>query len=160
MTILTIGKRLVPTEHIALVETFENTNSAFKPDKNFEARLVLLNRDIVLIEATPDQFAKEHRFWLLAEDSAAINLGIFFWVETFTRNENFQPQKPYRSRLKWRDPETGGDQSRLLVTEPPTIAAMIAGQGDPAAGDVWKRSPKRPARARRKTHDPQAARTQ
>ena len=49
--VITIGKRLVPVEQIAFVEPFDPTsNPEFKPEKVFKARIVLLNRDIVLTE--------------------------------------------------------------------------------------------------------------
>lgn len=117
MTILTIGKRLVPTEHIALVEPFDPARKPeFKPEKDFEARIVLVNRDTVLTEMTPDEFVQEHSFLYLTEDGVAVSPRVFFWVEAFEPSDKFQPQKPYRSRLKWRDPDDG-ERSWLLLTE-------------------------------------------
>jgi hypothetical protein len=40
MTILTVGRRLVPIEQIALVEAFDaNSNPDFKPEKDFKSRI-------------------------------------------------------------------------------------------------------------------------
>lgn len=58
MKVITIGKRLVPSEQIAFVEVFDpSSNPEFKPEKEFKGRVVLLNREIVLTEQTPEQFA-------------------------------------------------------------------------------------------------------
>ena len=47
--VITVGKRLVPTEQIAFVEPFDgSSNPDFKPDRPFKARVVLVNRDTVL----------------------------------------------------------------------------------------------------------------
>ncbi|WP_194467879.1 hypothetical protein [Bradyrhizobium sp. CCBAU 53340] len=49
MTVLTIGRKLVPLAQVAFVEGFDPTaNPEFKPEKEFKARLILLNREIVL----------------------------------------------------------------------------------------------------------------
>jgi hypothetical protein len=118
MKIITVGKRLIPIEQIALVEPFEPSNNPnFKPERDFEGRIVLLNRDPVLIEQTAASFAEEHQFEWLADDGIGINLAIAFKVENFEPREGFTPSKPFCARLKWRDP-SGLDQSKLLVTDP------------------------------------------
>lgn len=61
MTVLTIGRKLVPLAQVALVELFDpSANPAFRPEKEYKSRLVLLSRDIVLTEQTVDEFATEH----------------------------------------------------------------------------------------------------
>jgi hypothetical protein len=141
--VITLGKRLVPLEQIALIEPFDPaSNPEFKPEKDFKSRVVLLNRDTVLAETTPQEFAEGHGFRLLGEDGAAINPAIAFRVETFTPTESFSPQKPYVTRLKWRDPE-GNEHSKLLLTQPETVIAVVLRGGvepDPAA-----KGPPRPA---------------
>jgi hypothetical protein len=123
--VVTIGKRLLPVEQIALVEPFDPaSNPDFKPEKEFRARVILLNRDMVLTEATPQEFAGAHGFILLAEDSIAANPGIAFRVESFEPTESFKPTKPYQTRLKWRDPD-GNEQSKLLLTKPETVIAVV-----------------------------------
>ncbi|WP_315730326.1 MULTISPECIES: hypothetical protein [unclassified Bradyrhizobium] len=125
MKVITIGKRLVAAEQIVLVEAFDaGTNPESKPEKEFKARIVLLNRDTVLAEETPEQFASAHDLHLLAEDNVAINRAITFRVETFAPTESFKPTKPYQARLKWRDID-GGDQSKLLLTAPEALVAQI-----------------------------------
>jgi hypothetical protein len=140
VTIITIGKRLIPVEQIALVEPFEPSNNPnFKPERDFKGRIVLLNRDPVLIEQTPASFAAEHQFELLAEDEVALNRLTSFKVETFEPREGFTPTKPFKTRLKWRDP-SGLDQSKLLMTEPLTVAAVMV--------NSYKSSSKRPLSGR------------
>jgi hypothetical protein len=49
MQVITIGKRLVPAEHIAFVEAFDPAiNPDFKPERDFKGRVVLVNRDTSL----------------------------------------------------------------------------------------------------------------
>jgi hypothetical protein len=145
--VITIGKRLVPVEQIALVEPFDPaSNPEFKPQKDFKARLVLLNRDIVLAEVTPQEFAEVHGFRLLAEDNIAVNQAIAFRVETFTPTENFKPGKPFLTRLKWRDLD-GNEQSKLLLTEPEAVIAFVM-RGGAESGPIRKSPPRRPARSR------------
>jgi hypothetical protein len=85
--VITVGKRLLPVEQIALVEPFDPTsNPEFKPEKNFKARVVLLNRDTVLTEVSPQEFAKAQGFRMLTEDNVAANPAIAFSVESFSRH--------------------------------------------------------------------------
>jgi hypothetical protein len=158
MTILTIGKRLISLEQIAYVEPFDPAaNPEFKPEKDFKARLVLLNRDVVLTENSPKEFSEANGFHLLAEDNVAVNPSLAFRVETFAPTENFKPGKAYRTRIKWRDANEN-EQSKLLVTEPETVVAELSQRGvDRAAGT--KRSPRRPARAKRGPRNVEAAHT-
>jgi hypothetical protein len=58
-TIVTIGRRMIPAEHIALVEPFDpSANPQFRNDKAFKARVVLVNRESVLTEDAPQTFAE------------------------------------------------------------------------------------------------------
>lgn len=126
MKVITIGKKLVPVEQVAFVEPFDPTaNPEFKPEKDYKGRIVMLNRDIVLTEQTPQEFAAEHELHLFTEDSVAVNRAIVFRVETFEPTESL-PAKPYKTRLKWRD-LTGGEQSKLFLTEAETVIAEILG---------------------------------
>jgi hypothetical protein len=126
MNIITIGKRLIPVDQIAYVEPFDpSSNPNFKPERDYKGRIVLLNRDPVLIEQSPAAFADEHEFNFLADDQVALNRMITFTVETFEPRETFTPTKPFKTRLKWRD-AAGTDQSKLLVTEPMNVANLIA----------------------------------
>lgn len=141
MKVVTIGKRLVPVEQVAFVEPFDPTaNPEFKPEKEFKARLVLLNRDIVLTEQTAQEFAAEHELHLFAEDGVAVNRAIPFRVETFEPTESFKPAKPYKTRLKWKD-LAGGEQSKLLLTAPDTVITELL-----EAKTELVRAPKRPSK--------------
>ncbi|RXG83617.1 hypothetical protein [Bradyrhizobium zhanjiangense] len=55
-----IGKRLVSSEQVAFVEPFDSaSNPEFRPEKEFKGRVILLDRDILLTEQTPSEFAAE-----------------------------------------------------------------------------------------------------
>jgi hypothetical protein len=123
--VVTIGKRLIPLEQIAFVEPFDPaSNPDFKSDKPFKARVVLLNRDTVLTEIPSAEFAELHGFRMLSEDSIAVNPHVSFRVETFEPTESFKPEKPYATRLKWRDVD-GSEHSKLLLSKPETAIAVV-----------------------------------
>jgi hypothetical protein len=148
MKVITIGRRLIPAEQIAFVEPFDpSSNPEFKPEKDFKGRVILLNREIVLTEQTPQAFAAEHELHLFAEDDVAVNRAILFKIEVFEPTESFTPKKPYQTRLKWSD-LAGGEQSKLLVTAPETVIAEIV-QAKVEMRAPAKRSAGRPARARK-----------
>ena len=94
---------------------------------------------------------------MLAEDNVAINPTIAFRVETFEPTENFKPEKGYRSRIKWRDPD-GNEQSKLLVMEPEILVYELSSRGSKRTVES-NRSPERPARTRRKARDAEPTRT-
>ena len=148
MSTLTIGRTLVPLEHIALVEHFEPTaNPRLQTDKQFQSRVVMISRDSVLSEERWQTFAEAHGFRVLPEDALATNPAVQFRVQTFTPKEGFQPKKPYVTRLLWRDLD-GNDQSKLLVTAAvSTVALAVKGESEaPAARD---NATKRTARRKR-----------
>ena len=125
MKVITIGKRLVLAEQVAFVEPFDpSSNPEFKPEKDFKGRVVLLNREIVLTEQAPQEFAAEHDLHLFAEDNVAVNRTLHFKIEIFEPTENFMPTIPYQTRLKWSD-LAGDEQSKLLLTAAETVIAEI-----------------------------------
>ncbi|HZR86318.1 MAG TPA: hypothetical protein VFB02_05915 [Bradyrhizobium sp.] len=125
MKFVTIGKRLVPAGHVAFIEPFERaSNPDFKPDKDYQGRVVLLDREMVLTEQTPQAFAAEHGLHLFTEDDVAVSRAIPYKIEVFEPTDSFKPTKPYKTRLKWRD-LAGAEQSKLLVTAPETVIAEI-----------------------------------
>jgi hypothetical protein len=152
---LTIGKRLIPRNQLAFVEPYVAVEpSPIQTSRTFQARAVLLNRDSILIEESVAAFASTNRFLVLAEDKTALNPVIRFGVEVFTPAEGFNPAKPYRSRLRWRDMD-GNDQSKLLLTDPETVlelitdGAVLAEVPSEGRRQVAKsRRAKRPARGR------------
>lgn len=158
--VITIGRRLVPLEQIALVEPFDPaSNPEFKPEKTFKARVVLLNRDNVLAEFTPEEFAAAHGFRMLADDGIAANPAVAFHVETFTPSENFTPTKPYTTRLKWRDGD-GNDHSRLLLTNPEAVIAVALRGGAELTSSAKDNGRRLRARgARRARRKPELARS-
>jgi hypothetical protein len=140
--IITIGRRLIPPEQIALVEPFDpSANPQFKNDKGFESRVVLINRESVLTEDTPQTFAQANSFRMLADDGVATNPAIKFKVETFAPTEGFKPAKPYVTRLLWRD-QDGKEQSKLLLTKAETVIAVaLRGENVPGPDPETARRP-------------------
>ena len=143
---VTLGKRLVPVEQIALVEVFDPaSNPGLKTEKPFRARIVLVNRESILTEIPPQAFAETPKFRWLLQDSIGINPALFFKVEAFAATESFTPTKPYASRIKWSDCD-GNEQSKLLLTAPEMfIAQVVRGEGE--ASPLGK-LPGRPVRSR------------
>jgi hypothetical protein len=147
MKVITIGKRLVPAEHIAFVEPFDpSANPEFKPEKDYKGRVVLLDHDVVLTEQTAEEFATAHELHLFVEDRVAVNRTIVFKIEMFEPTENFKPSKPYKTRLKWVD-LAGAEQSKLLVTAPQTVIAEMLNAKVELPVEA-KRPAKRPGRGR------------
>lgn len=129
--IITVGKRLVPIEDIALVEAFEaREDSRLRSKKEFRARVVLVDRESLLIEQTQEAFAKANGFHWLAADQVALNPAIRFRVENFAPAEGFAPTKPYATRLRWHDGDN--DQSKLLLARPEDVIALLAAPTRPA----------------------------
>jgi hypothetical protein len=132
-TIVTIGRKHVPIEEIALVEPFDAAaNPQFRPKKDYKARVVLLNRDTVLAEFTPREFANAHTFRFLPEDDIAANPDITFRVESFEPTDTFKPAKPYATRLIWRDQHDIEHQALLLSKPETVIAVVLRGQAGPS----------------------------
>ena len=145
--VITIGKRLVPKEQIALVEPFDPaSNPEFRSDRPFKARVVLLNRDTMLTETEPGDFAEAQGFRMLGDDHMAVNPAIGFRVETFEPTEAFRPEKPYATRLKWRDAD-GNEHSKLLLTKPETVIAIaVRHEAEPDATPSPRPIRSRPSR--------------
>lgn len=146
MNIITVGKRLIPDEQIALIEPFDpDANPEFKVQKDFKARIVLINRDTVLTETTTEAFAEANNFRFLMADQVALNPAFMFNVETFEPTESFSPKRAFQTRLKWRDRE-GNEQSKLLLTEPQhVLEALSDRKAEPAPTAA---TPKRPRKRR------------
>jgi hypothetical protein len=164
MIIYEIGKLFIPSEQVAYVEPFDpsSSNPEFKPEKDFKPRIVLINRDTVLAGIPMEEFVEKHGFKLLAEDQLALNVGpVNFRVEAFAPSEDFNPVKPYRSRLRWRALDNT-EHSKLLLIEPALLAALAAAsrpaeENTPKKGRPW--SPQRP-RARSNSRDAEVATNQ
>jgi hypothetical protein len=150
--VLTVGKRLIPRSHIAFVEMYAPAaNTRVQTNRDFLGRVVMLNRDNILIEEHPEAFAKTNGFRMIADDKVAVNPAVHFRVETFLPAEGFTPAKAYMTRLLWRDLD-GNDQSKLLLTEPETVLQIAvtgetgnlvaaSGRGRSAVGRRRQRQP-------------------
>jgi hypothetical protein len=134
---VTFGRRLVPVEQIALIEPFDpSANPRMQSTRPFKARVVLLNRDSILSEEAPEAFAEAHGFRFLSEDGVHTNPAIHFAVEVFQAEGDFNPAKPYASRLQWRDLD-GNIQSKLLLTKPEDVLAIaVRGDANPSPGET------------------------
>ena len=142
-----IGRRLIPREHIAFVEPYDpNANPRFQTTRDFQGRVVMVNRDSILIEEGPQVFAEANGFRMLPFDRVATNPAIRFSVETFLPAEGFEPSKAYASRLLWRDLD-GNDQSKLLLSEPETVLA-VAVRGETETAAAPDKPARRPSRKR------------
>ena len=127
-----IGKRIIPIEQIALLEPFEpSEKSAMKSTRPFQTRVVLIDRESVLTEEPLAPFAEKQGFRMLPSDNVATNPVIHFSVEAFEATEGFTPNKPYRSRLLWRDLD-GRPNSKLLLSPPDDVLALAV-RGEPVA---------------------------
>jgi hypothetical protein len=145
--VITIGRRLVPIEQIAFVEPFDPaSNPEFKPEKEFKSRVVLFNRETVLAEFAPPEFAELHGFRMLGEDGIAVNPAIAFRVETFEPTDSFKPEKAYATRLKWRGPD-GDEHSKLLLSKPEAVIATAV-RGEAESGRSARNGTQRPTRSR------------
>lgn len=123
--VITIGKRLIPIEHIAFVEPYDPaTNPKLQTSRDYKSRIVMINRESILTEQTPQSFAEAHRFRMLVSDQIATNPSVGFRVETFEPADGFTPSKAFATRLLWRDRD-GNDQSKLLVASPETVLAVV-----------------------------------
>lgn len=142
-----VGKRLIPPEHIALVEPYDPAaNPRLQSTRDFHGRVVMVSRDSILIEEPPQAFAQANGFRMLAADQVATNPAVHFRVETFLPAEDFKPAKPYAARILWRDLD-GNDQSKLLLSEPETVLAVaVRGEADSAAAPQAR--PHQPRRKR------------
>lgn len=147
---VTVGKRLIPLEHIALIEPFDTTTQLPLPtERSFQARVVLVDRDSVLTDQPLSAFPEKYGFRLLSEDGIATNPTVHFSVEAFTPTEGFQPTKPFRTRLMWRDLD-GEKQSKLLLAEPETVLA-VAVRGESVVAEEVPQKKKTTQRNRRRT---------
>ena len=152
------GKRVVPIEQIALVEPFDpDTQKNMRSTRPFKSRIVLLNRDSILSETDPLTFADDHGFRVLPKDSVATNPAVHFNVERFEPSADFQPSKPFVSRILWRD-QDGNGQSKLLLTEAEDlIATAVRGESSRIEGPDLEASKGTPRIRRRRaaTREPQ-----
>jgi hypothetical protein len=148
--IIAIGRKRFPIDEIALVEPFEppaEQSPRFTSDKDFKARVVLIDRYNVLTEDTVEAFAEANKFRRLPDDNVATNPAVRFRVETFEPSEGFQPRN-YQSRLKWRD-QDGNEQSKLSLTKPETVIAVVLRGQAPRAPDQQETPSEAPAPQRR-----------
>jgi hypothetical protein len=156
---ITVGKRLIPIEHIAFVEPYDpKANPEFQTSRNYQGRVVMVNRgESVLTEETPQAFAGANGFRMLQMDGLATNPAVHFRVESFVPGEGFSPTREFASRLIWRDLE-GKDQSRLLLSPPETVLAVAVRGGTDVlakADNPARRPPRRKATAAAAAHTPE-----
>jgi hypothetical protein len=109
----------------------------------------------VLAETEVALFTEQYGFRLLHEDGVATNPDLHLSVEAFAPSKGFQPSKPYRSRLAWRDFD-GNTQSRLLLSSPKNVVALaVRGEREPDSPEensrsILKQSPSARRKARKR----------
>lgn len=123
---IVVGKRFIPPEYIAFVEPYDllTARPQLRTSRWFQGRVVMVNRDSILIEEAPVVFAEANGFRTLAADRTATNPAIAFRVEAFLPVEGFTPSKAFATRLLWRDLD-GDEQSKLLLSDPETVLAVV-----------------------------------
>jgi hypothetical protein len=147
----------VPVEQIALVEPFDpETQKNMRSHRPFKSRIVLLNRDSILSETNPLSFADEHGFRVLTKDGAATNPAVSFSVKRFEPSADFQPSKPFVSRLMWKDGD-GNTRSKLMLSEPEDLIAIAVRGEVPKVEGPEKPDPSSPRRSRRRRAEESAA---
>lgn len=148
--VIIIGKRLVPRQEVALVEPYEpREDSRIQSPRNFLARIILTNRESILIEESAEAFAGHNGLRMIAADRTALNPSVRFRVETFQPDDDFKPSKAFKTRLKWSDFD-GNEQSKLLVSEPEAVLAVTMAQAsDEPAAKLPPASSARSSRPRR-----------
>jgi hypothetical protein len=128
----------------------------FRPDKPYKGRVVLLNRETVVTEDTPKEFAEANAFRFLPEDNVATNPLISFRVRSFAPTDDYNPGKPFLTRLMWHDP-SGDRRSKLLLTKPETVIAIVLrGETEPHGDRKTKPGCPVQPRASRKRTTPRA----
>lgn len=146
--VIRIAKRLIPIEQIALVEPFiAPTDPPLRTEKEFKARIVLLDRVSILSEETPEELAEAHNFRFVSKDRVATNPSVAFSVEEFEPAENFKPVKPFLSRLLWSD-SNGNARSKLMLASPEELLSIVVrGEVGLDDGDLQS-APAKPKRKR------------
>ena len=95
--IIAIGRKRFPIEEIALVEPFEppaEQSPRFTSDKEFKARVVLIDRYNVLTEDTVEAFAEANKFRRLPDDNVATNRRCGFGSRPSSRRRVFSHANP------------------------------------------------------------------
>lgn len=96
--IVTVGRRLIPLDHIALVEPFDPSQSRIQTSKEFKARVVMIARESILAEDAPATFAEAHGLRMLPDEGIAVSRRVHFGVEHFEPAEGFSPPKASQVR--------------------------------------------------------------
>jgi hypothetical protein len=123
-TFVIVGKRLIPREHIAFVESYDAAASPqLQTTRDFRGCVMMVNRDSILIEEPVSEFASANGFRMLLIDRFATNSAVALRVETFVAANGFKPNRANATRLLWRDLE-GNEQCKLLLSEPDTALAI------------------------------------
>jgi hypothetical protein len=150
--VIRIAKRIIPIEQIALVEPFvAPTDPPLRTDKDFKARIVLLDRVSILSEETPEELANANRFRFVGADRVGTNPAVAFSVEEFEPAENFQPTKPFRTRLLWNDSQGNARSKLMLATPEVVLAVVVRGEVEPQNNE---RPPTRASRRQRRSAAP------
>jgi hypothetical protein len=123
---LIVGRRQIPRSSVALVEpcSFPD-DSISRPTAHVYGRVVLINRDSILVGEYPVSFSRVHGFCWLSTDQAGLNPDVSFRVQDFLPPVGFVPSRAFASRVVWRD-QDGNEQSKLLLSEPNTVLEALS----------------------------------
>ncbi|MGA2998763.1 hypothetical protein [Bradyrhizobium sp.] len=130
--VIQVARKILPIEQVVLVEPFvPPSDTPLRTTKEFLSRIVLLDRVSVLSEESPEDLAQSISFRFVTLDRVGTNPAIAFRLETFVPTDQFNPSRPYQSRLLWKDSE-GNDRSKLMLAPPDELlAVVIRGEVDP-----------------------------
>ena len=122
---LIVGRRHIPSGSVALIEPYVHPDhSIVRPMVRVYGRVILINRDSIVVGEHPISFSREHGFCWLSIDRVGLNPDIHFRVEDFLPQDGFVPSRAFASRLIWRD-QDGNEQSKLLLSEPKTALGAL-----------------------------------
>jgi hypothetical protein len=123
--ILKLNRYIIPVEQIVGVEPYDPAaNPEFRTERTYRSRVILLNRESHLAEDTVESLTTRLALRFLAEDQTAFNPTVEYQVEYFSPSETFKPERPFKSRLVWRDAD-GNKQSKLLKTNPAIVVTTL-----------------------------------
>ena len=122
---LIVGRRQIPSGNVALVEPYMHPDhSIVRPMVRVCGRVILINRDSIVVGEHPISFSREHGFCWLQIDRVGLNPVVTFRVEDFLPQDGFVPSRAFASRIVWRDRD-GNEQSKLLLSEPDTVLEVL-----------------------------------
>jgi hypothetical protein len=134
-TPIRIDNKRVLASNIAYVEHFDPAdNPALTNAEEFLGRVHPTSKSErnFLTRLSPQEFEDDKMggFRYLPTDKLAFNPAVVVRIEDYdpaAAKPEFQTTKPYTARVVWIDPRTNDERSKLLQTDPDTLAATLWG---------------------------------